>query len=70
MVFLLQIVMNGCHLVEHLQLLGIPGAERLEGDSYDWIFLSGESASLATFFQWFTENVSASDVLTDEELNE
>lgn len=63
-------MMDGDRLVAHLKVLRIPGAERLEGANYDWFLQSDVSTPLATFLEWFTENVSANDILTDAELNE
>ncbi|XP_042205970.1 uncharacterized protein LOC121855168, partial [Homarus americanus] len=62
--------MDGENLVGHFQVLKIPGAEHLVGESFDWLYLTEDSAPLAAFLKWFTENVSTNDVLTDAELNE
>nr|XP_053637534.1 HAUS augmin-like complex subunit 3 isoform X1 [Cherax quadricarinatus]XP_053637535.1 HAUS augmin-like complex subunit 3 isoform X1 [Cherax quadricarinatus] len=62
--------MNGERLVSHLQLLDVPGTDHLKGENYDWLFLENPSSPLPAFLEWFTENISANDVLTDEDLNE
>lgn len=62
--------MDGERLVAHFKMLRVPGAEHLLGSDYDWLFLAHNSTPLAAFLEWFTENVSANDVLTDAELNE
>nr|XP_045595902.1 HAUS augmin-like complex subunit 3 [Procambarus clarkii]XP_045595903.1 HAUS augmin-like complex subunit 3 [Procambarus clarkii]XP_045595904.1 HAUS augmin-like complex subunit 3 [Procambarus clarkii] len=62
--------MKGERLVSHLRLLKVPGAEHLDGDDYEWLFLADDTIPLALFLEWFAENVSANDVLTEEDLNE
>ncbi|ROT70229.1 HAUS augmin-like complex subunit 3 isoform X1 [Penaeus vannamei] len=62
--------MDGERFVSHLQSLGVPGAERLVGSNFDWLFLTDEGSPLAAFLEWFSANVLPSDILTDEDLLE
>lgn len=62
--------MSGDELVKHLQSLGAPGAEHLDGKSYDWLFVKGKDDPLVTFLQWFMKNITSNNVLTEEELTE
>lgn len=62
--------MSGEQLLKHLQLLGVPGTEQLVGETYDWLFLKTKDDPLATFLQWFMENITPNNVLTEEELSE
>ena len=65
-----KLTMDGDRLVSHLKALGVPGAEALVGSNYDWLFLTEEDSSLATFVEWFTSNILPSDVLSEDELKE
>lgn len=40
------------------------------GEVYDWLFLRAKRDPLATFLDWFIENVSENNMLTEEELSE
>ena len=62
--------MSGEQLVKQLQLLGAPGSKQLVGETYDWLFMKGEGDPLATFLQWFMDNITPNNVLTEEELRE
>lgn len=62
--------MSGNKLVRCLQQLGAPGAQDLVGETYDWLFLQAKDDPLATFLTWFIENISANNLLTEEELSE
>ncbi|KAG0710982.1 HAUS augmin-like complex subunit 3 [Chionoecetes opilio] len=62
--------MSGEQLVRQLQLLAAPGSEQLVGETYDWLFLSAAGSPLAVFLQWFMDNITPNNVLTEEELNE
>ena len=61
---------DGDVFISKLQKIGICGSQKLDSSSIDWIFSSQENKALKKFVGWFCENISASDVLSEQELQE
>ena len=59
--------MSGERLIEKLQELNFPGAEKLDPQSFDWLF---ENEVVSPMLEWFCKNVSQSNILQPEEIEQ
>lgn len=60
-------MMNGEQFVDTLKRICYPGAEKLSGRSFDWLF---DCETLVPFLHWFCDEIQESNVLTEKELSE
>ena len=60
-------MMSGVEFVDALKRIGYPGADRLTGHSFDWLF---DCEALVPFLTWFCEDIQSSNVLEEKELEE
>lgn len=56
---------QGDRLAHTLQRIGCPKANHFTAESLEWLF---ENQPCLPFLEWFSDNISADNVLTDDEL--
>ena len=58
---------NGTQFLEALKRLDYPGVDKLDANSFDWLF---DDDRLLSMLEWFCDNIQSSNVIPPGDLEE